>query len=425
MYRKSIVMTMLLLLVLAVQGFAYTSYTSRAAFDADVMGMSVQHIINLDWQTNGLAPNYDGKLSLYANGLDSDGLTGVGLSPVVTNAFPTSSGLNSIGPDDANRQYLAGNSDTITFYFTGPVHAFGLYLIGNPSPTGEPALPFWKMSVNTSAGINVYSATDPQYSISAGNDVYFMGVVSLNEPFTQVTVYSDNDPAAVFSFNIDDVFYGTNAKLVSIEDVKSETAGTVVMISHAPIERVHNTFFGTRFNVESENKTSGIVVIGNPNANRNNALTFTGTMTSTSDNEVAISLDEILETDYSVNPVPSLGMGTLSLGGGVTKGLQAGIPGSIGPNNIGMDVTIWGKITAVHNDPNPYAGGSWIIVDDGAGRPSGVGEAKGVKVTGVINAANRSAGDFVVIRGSSSLWKSVTSDYYPLVRVAAPEDITP
>lgn len=413
------------LCTIAGSAFAATTYTNKTDF-INAMGsfpQGTKNAVCYDYNAVGSDASRFGTMSDYANGLGSDGTTAMGMSIIATDAFAASSGANSIGVSVGDHQFLSGNSDSITFYFSFPVHAFGISLIGNPSPTGTPAIPFWKMHVNTNAGYDAYSTTDPERTISVGNDVYFLGVISSDEPFTQATVFSDNDPAAVFSFNIDDVIFGTNPKQVSIADVKFEKAGSIVMITQAPVERVHRLFFGNRTYIESQNRTSGIVVLGDLGANRCDTVTFAGTVTSTSDDEVAISAGQVIETGDNGDPVPSLGMGSLCLGGSVPKGFQIGIPGSIGPNNIGLDVTIWGKITAVHNDPYPC--GSWIIVNDGAGRTSGEGDAKGVKVTGEINVSARSVGDFVVVRGSSSIWKSLTGDHYPLVRVADPADITP
>lgn len=413
----------LLLICAAVGAHAATGYTNRADFNAAVSSYAVPMSIAYDTHAIGASANF-GKMTAYANGLSSDGSTLMGYSLVVTNSFGTTSGSNSVGVDIADHQFLSGNSDAITFYFSGPIHAFGLNLIGDPSPTGSPAIPFWKMGANIGDGFDVYSATSPSSTISAGNDVYFMGVTS-TEPFTQVTLYSDNDPAAVFSFNIDDIYYGLNPKLVDISDIKNQPLGTIVMLTDVPVERRHASIMGTRCNVESRKRDAGIVVLGDLDANRTDTATFTGTMTMTSDDELAIALDQCISTGDNGDPVKSLGMCTRSLGGSIAKGLQISVPGSVGPNNIGLDVTIWGKITAKSSDANPYAGGPWIIVDDGAGRVSGEGDAKGVKVTGAINVTNRSVGDFVVVHGSCSMWKSQDGTHYPLVRVAAEEDVTP
>ncbi|MBI2844671.1 MAG: hypothetical protein HYX78_14855 [Armatimonadetes bacterium] len=388
---------------------AATGYTDRDAFDAATAGYIQKTITNFDLQAAGTPATSYGSLSIAADGLASDGATSVALSPVATDAYTPTSTPNSMGPSTDN-QFLAGNSDTITFTFSSPLYAFGLYLVGNPSPTGDPPIPFWRMRANnTDAGFDAYSATDPLYSLGAGNDVYFLGIVSTDQPFTQVTLHSDNDPAAVFSFNVDDLVYATLPAETTIADAKTMATGEVRI--KAVVTRVHSD----RFNIETADRTFGMTVLGT-GATRGKGVTLTGNVTGTSDDERAIVLYGIVSEADSAAP-GSFGMGSKSVGGATTSGLQIGIPDSQGPNNIGLDATIWGTITGKAADD------SWITVDDGAGRASGK-PTTGVKVVGAINAAGRSIGDFVVVRGSVSLWKSGSS-HYPLIRVAQASDIAP
>jgi len=86
-------------------------------------------------------------------------------------------------------------------------------------------------------------------------------------------------------------------------------------------------------------------------------------------------------------------------------------------NNIGLDVRIGGLVTAVAIDS------SWMTVDDGSNRDSGMGSS-GVRVVGAIG--ERQEGDLLRIDGSSSLFQSgVGGLHYPLIRVAEPGDIVP
>lgn len=421
--RITILLAICLLMSAITPASSETAYTDPTAFTGATSALAVTHFQNFDSQADGsYATNY-GKLSMWGNGLDSNGLTAISLPPVAVNAYPTTSAANAMGAQSGTRQLLSGNSDSVSFSFTGPVHSFGISLIGNPSPTGIPAIPFWKMTINTPSGFSAYSTTDPLATLSPGNDHYFLGVVS-EVPFTQVTLYSDNDPNAVFSFNIDDIKYGTNAQIATITEAKSLPIDTVVKLSDVTITRVHPGFSGSRFYVESMDRLAGIAVIGSSGYLRGDSLDFTGQITMTSDDEVAITLDEVIDGESSAAPA-SFGMNTLSLGGTTSVGSQIGIPGSVGPNNIGLDVCISGTITEVHYDPFPYGPGSWIILDDGAVRACGDTINKGVKVTGAINAYSRTVGQFVTLRGSVSLWKAVDGVHYPLVRVADAGDITP
>ena len=385
-----------------------TGYTSRAAFDAATTGYIQRTITGFDAQATGTPATSYGSLTIAANGLDPDGATAVALSTVASDTYTITSSPNSMGPSAAN-QFLAGNSDTVTFTFSSPLYAFGLYLIGNPSPTGDPAIPFWRMRADLGSGFEAFSDTDPLYSLGTGNDVYFLGIVSTDKPFSEVTLYSDNDMAAVFSFNIDDLVYANLPAETTIGQAKSMVSGEVRI--SAIVTRVHSD----RFNIETSDRTFGMAVIGT-GATRGKAVTLTGSITGTADDERAIALYSLVSEADSTAP-GSFGMGSRSVGGATMSGLQIGIPDALGPNNIGLDATIWGRITGKAPD------NSWIMVDDGAGRASGEATT-GVKVVGAINAAGRSIGDHIVVRGSVSMWKS-SSIHYPLVRVAQTSDVTP
>lgn len=115
-----------------------------------------------------------------------------------------------------------------------------------------------------------------------------------------------------------------------------------------------------------------------------------------------------------------LGMIGKSVGGGSDVGYQVGCIGSFNLNNIGLDVLVWGRVTGF----DTTVAHSWITVDDGSGRESGMGTL-GVKVVSPgVWGSGRYLGEMVRVQGSSSLFK-VGSDHYPVVRVAAPADISP
>jgi hypothetical protein len=80
------------------------------------------------------------------------------------------------------------------------------------------------------------------------------------------------------------------------------------------------------------------------------------------------------------------------LGGGSAIGLQQGITGGFGLNNIGLLVRTWGKVT--------LAGRGWFYLDDGSGVNSGCG------VIGIhVDAPSMSLptkGSYVAVTGISS-----------------------
>ena len=393
----------------ALPGFMATAYTSRTAYDAATAGYVQKTITNFDSQAAGTPAQDYGNLHIAANGLASDGLSGVTLSPIATNIYSTASSPNALAAQSDN-QFLAGNGDTITFSFSSPLYAFGVYLVGNPSPTGDPAIPFWKMHADVGGGFDALSATNPIVTLSSGNDEYFLGIVSTDTPFSQVTLYSDNDPAACFSFNADDLIYAILPDEVTLGQAKSLGSGDIRVT--AVVTRVHSD----RFNIETPDRTFGMAIIGT-GATRGKAVTLTGAVSLTPDEERVINLYGIISQFDWAAPGP-FSMNSRSVGGGVPFGAQIGVPGSLGPNNIGLDATIWGTITQIAGDS------TWMTVDDGGGRASGMGST-GVKVVGAIDAGGRRVGDFVVVGGSVSLYGVGLFDHYPLIRVAQRLDISP
>jgi len=417
---KSLPLTIGLLLVglsAAIPCSAAAVFTTRSGFDAVIAAFPRKWTVDFDSQAPGTpALTYD-DMTITPGGLASDGETPIDLPPIATNAFPTVSGSNSLGVSGLDHQFLAGNSDRIVFTFSEPINAFGLQLIGNPSPTGVPAIPFWKLYVYVPGGFEAYSATTPESTLGSGNDVYFLGVASIDQ-FTAVALESNNDLAACYSFNCDDVKYGLLPATVTIPEAKAMATGAVT-IADAVVSRVH----GDRFNIATDNPLCGIAVLGT-GAVAGKTIALWGSVDATADQERVIDLDGIIANEGDANPPGPFGMRTTAVGGHADCGLQTGLLWARGPNNIGLDAAICGKITYIAKDL------TWMTVDDGAAAPSGCCRddktpIPGVKVVGAINAGSRNEGDFVIVRGSISLWTADDLMGYPLIRVANPGDIWP
>lgn len=407
--------TLIIALVLlgALPAFCQTTYTSPTTFNAALTGFVGDETIGFDQQGDRTPAAGYGLLSISGRGLDSDGETRIALSTIATAAYMTVSGFNSLGVDFEDTSFLAGNGDSADFKFSSPVHAFGVYLIGNPSATGDPPIPFWRMRVTVTGGYDAYSATEPLFALPSGDDVYFLGVVSPVKSFTRATIYSDNDPDAVFSFTLDDLIYATAPGVVTIVQAKAVGAGSVTL-SNVVVTRTHSD----RFNVQTPDAPVGIAVLGG-GASRGENVTLIGVATSTPDGERVIDLRQIVSGPPDICPRP-LCMQTKAVGGSTTVGLQPGTCGAAGPNNIGIDAKICGKVTAMAPD--------WIVVDDGCGRKSGIWQADGtqvpgVKVVGPISHPALGIGAPVAVTGSISMYPCADG-YYPLIRVAQSEDIS-
>jgi hypothetical protein len=223
-----------------------------------------------------------------------------------------------------------------------------------------------------------------------------------------VDIYSDNDPAAVYSFNVDSVTVATEALDTTLDKAKSLESGNVIVHDLA-VMRAHSD----RFNVETRDRAIGTAVLGT-GPGRGMDLTFLGSVEKTGDDEKVIRLVHLIGATQA-DPPGSLMMGTKAVGGGASLGLQPGCEQSYGPNNIGLDITICGTVTAVAPDH------SWITVDDGAGRDSGMASL-GVKVVGEFWGNGVSVGNMLRVMGSCSLFRA-GEKYYPLIRVASPMDV--
>lgn len=389
---------------------AATAYMEPTSFNSTIFNFGFKKVFSMDSIESGATVKSCGMIEIGGEGLLSDGKTSFKIVPIATNAYSTFSSPIAIGESESDSQFLAGNSDRIIFWLSRPVHAFGLYLIGNPSPTGDPAIPFWKMHAFTSAGFDAYSDTTPLSSLSLGNDVYFLGIVSPGDPFKRIDIYSDNDPAAVYSFNIDDVIIAADVPVVSPAEAKSIASGDIV-ISDTIVTRIYSD----RFNIEAPNRTAGIAVLGQ-GTSRNKAVSIFGNIQSTSDDERVMQLTQMINEEDSTAPAPVYISGKYV--GGSTTGLQVGCTGSNGLNNIGLDVVVCGKVTAYDESIQH----SWITIDDGSGRDSGMGSL-GVKIEGpAIWGNGRYIGELVRVQGSSSMFK-VGSEHYPVIRVAEWNDI--
>lgn len=406
MAPKSALATLILLVSLLGSAYGQRGYTDFGEFWTDTAGLNVRYTINFDDLAAGADASIRGITTIGAEGLASDGASLQQLMPIASNSFTPYSAPNALGVA-ADNQFLAGNGDRVSFTFARPVFAFGLFLIGNPSPTGDPPIPFWRM--RNDLGTEAFSATEPISSLGPGDDVYFLGILS-EKPFTDIQLFSDNDPAAVYSFNIDNAIWCMDAYQANLAGAKSLASGTEILLSDLIVTRIHSD----RFNIEKADRSSGIAVRG-LGASRGRTISLLGTLDITSpDNERVINLLQIISQTAATAPRP-LGMMTRSVGGGASSGLQIGCVGSIGPNNIGLDVSIMGRITDVASDL------SWITVDDGCARDSGVGPT-GVRVVGEIG--ERLKGELVSVRGSASLFSSAAG-YYPLIRVSHGKDIMP
>ncbi|MBI2843421.1 MAG: right-handed parallel beta-helix repeat-containing protein [Armatimonadetes bacterium] len=184
----------------------------------------------------------------------------------------------------------------------------------------------------------------------------------------------------------------TLTPVAKLLDLKELADGTPVQVQTPMVVSVKSTTFGDgSYYVQEQDRSSGIKVIGQP-ANAGDMVTLNAILDTEANGERvlrnAISLSKI-----SGALLTPLGMTNKTLGG-ASNGFQPGITGANGTNNIGLLVTVFGKVV------NPGTGEFGL--DDGSG--------VSLKVILPPGAGVPTEGMFVTVIGISSCEKS-GSDY--------------
>jgi len=134
--------------------------------------------------------------------------------PAVGNQFWTTSGTNYLGLDNSDTAFETG--DALTFNFTTPVQAFGLYVIGGSDVgAGDVSLVSGAYSVSNGATADL---TDGN-----GSYAYFLGFVSTDSnTFSSVTLNDlTPDSTRLLAINVDDVVLGSNPTSNAIPEPES------------------------------------------------------------------------------------------------------------------------------------------------------------------------------------------------------------
>lgn len=101
--------------------------------------------------------------------------------------------------------------------------------------------------------------------------------------------------------------------------------------------------------------------------------------------------------------------------GGAALGLQRGVQNGLGLNNIGLLVTVWGRVAAID------AAGTHFYIDDGSGAADN--SDAGVRV--VADGRAFHVGQFVRVKGISVCYTDYPGRVARLIRVANPGDVRP
>ena len=167
-----------------------TGFTDQVSFQAATTGLPTE-LTNFDSLAAGdpVAGGAGFSLSVSASGD----------SPVVSSGFWTTSGPNYLGLNNADGQFL--NGDTLTFTFARPVAAFGLYVIGG-ADLADPS--FSDVGVQLASGAFSVSTTKlPDRTDGQGSYAFFLGFVGTGSTLGSVTLTGFSP--GLLEFAVDDV----------------------------------------------------------------------------------------------------------------------------------------------------------------------------------------------------------------------------
>lgn len=150
-----------------------------------------------------------------------------------------------------------------------------------------------------------------------------------------------------------------------------------------------------------------------------------GTMRTNDDKERYIEATTANRNGTDILILEPLIMNNRDLGGGdwlrtfgSTAG-QIGVAGGVGLNNIGLLIRVWGRVTQV--------GSGYLYIDDGSelldGTSTGLSANKGIKI--ICNSASYSTGQYLVVSGISSCFKTPSGSIARQIITRTPSDIVP
>lgn len=184
-----------LLFITGSSSAALMSFTSLAAFDAAIAGLSGIETIDFDAVAAG---------TTFPTGTGTGGVTFdyaiAGPSTLqVSDTFGTTSGANYLGLDNPDTAFYLGDSFTINFGHT--VHAVGLYVIaGGDAQAGDMTL--------SVAGGSVGNSATPDTLVSDGQ-AFYLGLLETDPAlgFTTATVSGVLSGQAFLAFTVDDITF--------------------------------------------------------------------------------------------------------------------------------------------------------------------------------------------------------------------------
>ncbi|MGB9619302.1 MAG: hypothetical protein ACPL7K_02695, partial [Armatimonadota bacterium] len=212
---------------------------------------------------------------------------------------------------------------------------------------------------------NAYSFPNPNVfqGNQASNFPYICLSAMAKATGTAMTVFTAVDAGSSLSWDcwsVDD-FVLSEVPTTDIAAAKLSRGLKEVLISDAVVTAVP-TQVGAYY-IEKSDRTIGMRVESADGAGVGDLVTVIGGVTTNANGERAVTNASILSA-VGGEPLRPVGMSCSSVGGTDWLGLygvgQQGVVGGVGPNNIGLLFTVWGKVSRVETGPGVY---TWFIND--------------------------------------------------------------
>ena len=178
----------------------------------------------------------------------------------------------------------------------------------------------------------------------------------------------------------------------TIGEVKSKPNQSGALVRGVVVSRTLTPGAPGIIYVQQPDRSSGIKVLDAPLVDEGDVLTIAGRVNTVAGERQLTAL-EVLKTGSQDAPRPLYVRGT-AIGGG-PLGLQPGVAGSAGLNNVGLLIRTAGKLTEIGSD---IFGTLYFRIDDGSGIRYGSAAVPGVKVIGFSPTAT--LGDTVAATGA-------------------------
>ncbi|MDO8586973.1 MAG: hypothetical protein Q7T82_08025 [Armatimonadota bacterium] len=185
----------------------------------------------------------------------------------------------------------------------------------------------------------------------------------------------------------------SNAAITTIGAAKFQQDG--IAVSHT--SKVVTAVFQGCFYAEEPDRSSAVRVVSNTPVQVGQNVRIQG-RTNTAADEREVLADLVSPGDATAQVLP-LGMSNRVVGGG-PRGYQSGVAGGAGLNNIGLLVSVWGRVTQI--------GGGYLYINDGCDLGDGTltGSQENVGIRVICDPADHDTGDYLVVTGISSCFRN-------------------